>query len=274
VIRKTRPQIEISRDRESRSYAAGRRERSSEIAATSIPLFLHNRDVDHRLKWQATVVCTVRVSPDGKRLALAIQDDVSIYDFARATLSRLTTNPAHDTASSGRRTASASSLRRHERAIQSCSGGRGIPPAATSGSSACQGSFRSACRRLVERRQTAPVYRGTAEHPVRHRADRHRAPIRRKAACENNFCDSLATVSPDGRWMAYSSFVSGRSEIYVERYPELGNRQLISTGGGDVAVWSRDGRELFFITPDGRPDVCAPGAVRDDARRRASAGVF
>jgi eukaryotic-like serine/threonine-protein kinase len=74
--------------------------------------------------------------------------------------------------------------------------------------------------------------------------------------------------------MAYSSFVSGRSEIYVERYPELGNRQLISTGGGDVAVWSRDGRELFFITPDGRPDVCAPGAVRDDARRRASAGVF
>ena len=36
---------------------------------------------------------------------------------------------------------------------------------------------------------------------------------------------------PDGRWMAYASNVSGRIEIYVERYPELGNRQPISTGG-------------------------------------------
>jgi len=52
--------------------------------------------------------------------------------------------------------------------------------------------------------------------------------------------------------------MSGRPEIYVERYPELGNRQLISTGGGDVAVWSRDGRELFFITPDGRQMVAVP----------------
>ena len=58
--------------------------------------------------------------------------------------------------------------------------------------------------------------------------------------------------------MAYTSVVSGRREIFVERYPELGNRQLISTGGGDVAVWSRDGRELFFSTPDGRQMFAVP----------------
>jgi serine/threonine-protein kinase len=58
--------------------------------------------------------------------------------------------------------------------------------------------------------------------------------------------------------MAYAATVSGPSEIYVERYPELGNRQLISTGGGDRAAWSRDGRELFFVTPDGRQMFVVP----------------
>ena len=43
---------------------------------------------------------------------------------------------------------------------------------------------------------------------------------------------------------------SGRTEIYVERYPELGDRRPISTGGGRIPLWSRDGRELFFISLD------------------------
>ena len=61
--------------------------------------------------------------------------------------------------------------------------------------------------------------------------------------------------------MAYHSSMSGRSEIYVERYPELGSRQLISTGGGRLPVWSRDGRELFFSSLDGRQmlAVAMPG---------------
>jgi len=66
------------------------------------------------------------------------------------------------------------------------------------------------------------------------------------------FCNGFAAVSPDGRWMAYRSSMSGRDEIYVERYPELGNRQQISTGGGAFPLWSHDGRELFFGSPDGR----------------------
>ena len=65
---------------------------------------------------------------------------------------------------------------------------------------------------------------------------------------KNDFRNDFAAVSPDGRWMAYRS----NSEIYVERYPELGNRQPISTGGGRIPLWSRDGRELFYGTLDGR----------------------
>ena len=75
---------------------------------------------------------------------------------------------------------------------------------------------------------------------------------------KSEFCNSFAAVSPDGRWMAYQSTVSGRSEIYVERYPALGNRQKISTGGGSRPLWSRDGRELFFGSLEGRQMLAVP----------------
>ena len=69
---------------------------------------------------------------------------------------------------------------------------------------------------------------------------------------KNSFNNDFAAVSPDGRWMAYQSTLSGRAEIYVERYPQLGSRVPISTGGGRLPLWSRDGKELFFTSPDGR----------------------
>ena len=68
----------------------------------------------------------------------------------------------------------------------------------------------------------------------------------------------FSRVSPNGRWMAYTSNVSGRYEIYVERYPELGSRQQISTSGGRRPLWSRDGRELFFVSLDGRQLFAVP----------------
>lgn len=67
-----------------------------------------------------------------------------------------------------------------------------------------------------------------------------------------------AAVSPNGRWVAYNSNASGRYEISVERYPELGNRQRISSGGGRAPIWSRNGRELFFSSLDGRQMLAVP----------------
>ena len=53
-------------------------------------------------------------------------------------------------------------------------------------------------------------------------------------------------ISPNGRWVAYISDESGQDEIYVQPFPEGGQRWLISTGGGIEPMWSRDGRELFY----------------------------
>lgn len=53
-------------------------------------------------------------------------------------------------------------------------------------------------------------------------------------------------LSPDGRWMAYVSNVTGRFELYVTAFPVGGRQWQISRSGAREAVWSRDGRELFF----------------------------
>ena len=57
-------------------------------------------------------------------------------------------------------------------------------------------------------------------------------------------------LSPDGRWIAYASDRSGRSEIYVQPFPGLGGKWQISTDGGGHAVWARNGRELFYRNGD------------------------
>jgi len=58
--------------------------------------------------------------------------------------------------------------------------------------------------------------------------------------------------SPDGRWVAYQSNETGRYEIYVRPFAELGGPVPISTAGGVYPRWSRDGKELYFIAPDAK----------------------
>jgi eukaryotic-like serine/threonine-protein kinase len=54
-------------------------------------------------------------------------------------------------------------------------------------------------------------------------------------------------ISPNGRWLAYTSNESGRNEVYVRPFPDVKNRRwTVSTNGGYGAIWSPDGRELFY----------------------------
>lgn len=66
-----------------------------------------------------------------------------------------------------------------------------------------------------------------------------------------HFNEVSARFSPDGRWIVYNSFESGRYEVYVRAYPRAERQTRISTNGGLTPRWSRDGRELFFLTLDG-----------------------
>lgn len=79
-------------------------------------------------------------------------------------------------------------------------------------------------------------------------------------------------VSPDGKWLAYTSSESGRSEVFVRPFADPGAfRVQVSVEGGDEATWSRSGRELFYRTRRGEMIAAEvqPGAAFSVKSRRA-----
>jgi serine/threonine-protein kinase len=61
---------------------------------------------------------------------------------------------------------------------------------------------------------------------------------------------SQATLSPDGRWLAYTSTESGRNEIYVQAFASGGGRLQVSNAGGAEPRWAADGRALYYVQAD------------------------
>jgi Tol biopolymer transport system component len=67
-----------------------------------------------------------------------------------------------------------------------------------------------------------------------------------------NFNEHHAKLSPDGKWLAYVSDETKRNEVYVQTFPNPGGKWQVSTNGGSLPVWSRNGNELFFVGADRR----------------------
>ena len=59
-----------------------------------------------------------------------------------------------------------------------------------------------------------------------------------------------AQISPDGKWAAYASSESGRYQVYVDSFPRTGKKLQVTSQGASQPRWRRDGKELFFVTPD------------------------
>jgi Tol biopolymer transport system component/predicted Ser/Thr protein kinase len=75
-------------------------------------------------------------------------------------------------------------------------------------------------------------------------ADKKPISILQTSADERN-----PQVSPDGKWIAYSSNESGRTEIYIKSFPEGPAKIQVSVDGGLFPRWRRDGKELYFLNP-------------------------
>jgi Tol biopolymer transport system component len=89
--------------------------------------------------------------------------------------------------------------------------------------------------------------------------------------------EGAGEFSPDGRWVAYYSYESGRAEIYVRPFVrpgtagkaagsggQSGGRWQVSTAGGSNPLWRSDGRELFYLNPEGAM-MAAPIRVTGNA---------
>jgi serine/threonine-protein kinase len=195
-----------------------------------------------------------RISPDGSRVALWAVDqesDIWTWDFKRLTLTRLTFSSEIDLypvwSPDGR-------------TLLFASGQDGGTPnlfwRAADGTGAVDRLTRSTNTQLPTAispdgshlvfTETAPK---TAEDvmQVEVTGSHTVAPL-----VQSSFSERNGTISPDGRWLAYEANDSGPFEIYVRPYPKVdGGRWQVSTGGGTRPLWSRNGEELFYLSPGG-----------------------
>jgi serine/threonine-protein kinase len=183
-----------------------------------------------------------RFSPDGSRIAVTVVTEnathIWTFNVASGTLTRLTSegsaNDRPEWTPDGTRIIY-SSNRADGFALwwQPADGsGRAEPLLGIPGTDLMEG--------MLSRDQQWVVYRGGQEIWTR-RLQGDTTP--RRVASSAAFAPR---VSPDGRWIAYSSEESGVAHVYVRPFPDLGARFQISIDGGTEPVWSRDGRRLYY----------------------------
>ena len=89
--------------------------------------------------------------------------------------------------------------------------------------------------------------------------------------------NTQAALSPDSRWLAYTSDRTGRSEVYVASFPDMQVKYPVSQGGGTEPRWARSGRELFFRSRGqmmSLPVATAAGFAPGSARALFPAGAY
>jgi hypothetical protein len=74
--------------------------------------------------------------------------------------------------------------------------------------------------------------------------------LEQRRLVETPFAKREPQLSPDGKWLAYTSDESGREEVYLASFPELAGRRRVSSAGGGQPRWRIDSSELFFRTGD------------------------
>jgi eukaryotic-like serine/threonine-protein kinase len=85
-----------------------------------------------------------------------------------------------------------------------------------------------------------------------------------KPVLATKYDEEAIAPSPDGKWFAYQSDETGRTEVFIRSFPDVNDvKRQVSSGGGVAPLWSRDGRKLFFLdrTNDMMSVTVSPGAT-------------
>ena len=197
-----------------------------------------------------------RLSPDEKRVAVSRRDpktgisDIYVIEIARGASSRLTSDPANVNVAvwspDGSRIVWASNRGGSYQFYQKLASGAGQEELLLQSSNPIAPIDWSADGRYILYTQIDPKAKGDVwVLPLE--GDRKPFPFLQTSSDEGS-----AVFSPDGRWIAYQSDESGSAEVYVQTFPASGGKWPVSTKGGRVPQWRRDGKELFYLSSDGK----------------------
>jgi Tol biopolymer transport system component/DNA-binding winged helix-turn-helix (wHTH) protein len=198
------------------------------------------------------------LSPDEKKLAVGRRDpqaktrDIWIFDLERGTSSRFTFDPGDDLnptwSPDGNRIAFTSDRKGHRDIYQKSAAGTGqdeLLIEATTGNQVAIHDWSVDGRTILF-------------HTTRQNREGNiwMLPLEGKRkpslVIDTAFETTNARLSPNGRWIAYSSNESGKFEVYIQSFPPSGSKWQVSTKGGDEPQWRRDGNELFYLARDNR----------------------
>ena len=217
-------------------------------------------------------------APDGGRVAIDITDgtqaDVWIYEWARDTLSRLTFDGTDDQRPAwtpdGRRIAFVS--KRGDKSTfnvywQRSDGTGDVQRLTESKNQQMTGSWHPSGKFFAFSEATSGNSSDLMILPMEGDETTGWKPGSPTAFLQTPQNEGSPMFSPDGRWIAYLSNETGRTEVFVRPFPDPGGKWQISTGAADDPTWSRARRELLFAsTPDLRLMV-APYTVDGDSFR-------
>jgi hypothetical protein len=195
-----------------------------------------------------------RLSPDGKTAAVSTGDpgDVWLYDLARGIRTRLTFDPMTDAGAvwspDGKAIYYSSDRRVHWRIYRRWVSGAGQEEAITSDAEPASAWDTTPDGRFLVYERSASKARTNLDLWIMPLTGGGKATPFLAAP----FSESDARFAPDGRWLAYTSDESGRTEVYVTSFPGREGRWQISSGGGAAPRWRQDGREIFYVAPDRR----------------------
>jgi serine/threonine-protein kinase len=206
----------------------------------------------------------LRFSPDGRKLAMDIQEgsqrqfDVSVYDWQRDTLSRLTFDSASDQwpvwTPDGLRIAFGSDRANHGTLNlywQRADGTGDAQRLTDSKNPQWPTSWHPSGKHLAFTEQNPQTLNDVMILPLEGDEESGWRPGKPVAFVNSPAVETNATFSPDGRWLAYQSNEGGVADVYVRPFPGPGGKWQISTGGGLYAAWSRAAKEIFYQKDDG-----------------------
>jgi serine/threonine-protein kinase len=206
-------------------------------------------------------------APDGRRLALQINDgqnDVWVFEWARDTLTRLTFDPADDRkpvwTPEGRRIAFASA--RADKSTlnlywQRADGTGDAQRLTESKNLQVPASWHPGGKFLAFEEVNPQTGYDLMILPMEGDEASGWKPGKATVFLNSAFAEREPMFSPDGRWLAYWSNETGRSEVYVRPFPGPGGKWQISTDGGTYPTWSRTKHELFYGTQSAQIMVAA-----------------